>query len=35
VAARYLTPENRSTGIISNSEHAAELEKLEVDINKL
>jgi Zn-dependent M16 (insulinase) family peptidase len=35
VAARYLTPENRSIGIISNSEHVTELEELELNINKL
>lgn len=35
VAASYLRPEKRSIGIISNNEHLAELEKLELEINKL
>ena len=35
VAAKYLIPSKRSIGIISNKDHQAELEKLELNINKL
>ncbi len=35
VAARYLKPENRSIGVISNTAHQGELQKLELKVNKL
>ena len=35
VAEKYLKPELRSIGIISNKDHLEELEKLELKINKL
>ena len=35
VAAKYLTPDKRSIGVISNKEHRVELEKLKLEINKL
>ena len=35
VAEKYLQPEQRSIGIISNKDHLAELEKLELITNKL
>lgn len=35
VAEKYLTPDKRSIGLISNKEHMAELEKLGIELNKL